>query len=163
MIISTWKLTIEAFLRMLEYYEGILFLTTNRLMTMDGAFQSRIHFAVKYPELTPPLRRKIWEIFINRLNLRDGGAKQELLDHLDDMQEWDLNGRQIRNVLMTAEALSFSTRRLRGALEYSDIEDMANETMRFQCLFEDNVRARKTQISSLGSREFHERKMTTLR
>ena len=32
---------------MLEYYEGILFLATNRLETMDVAFQSRIHVPVK--------------------------------------------------------------------------------------------------------------------
>lgn len=38
----TWKVL----LRVLEYYEGILILTTNRLRTLDIAVQSRIR---KYP------------------------------------------------------------------------------------------------------------------
>jgi hypothetical protein len=122
---------------MLEYYEGILFLTTNRLMTMDTAFQSRIHLAIKYPDLTPPMRRSIWQHFITQLDVGEKEAKRELMSRLDDLQEWELNGRQIRNVIMTAEALSLGTRRRRGALQYTDIEDMANETIRFQNLFED--------------------------
>ncbi|KAF2236692.1 P-loop containing nucleoside triphosphate hydrolase protein [Viridothelium virens] len=35
-------------LRVLEYYEGILILTTNRLRSFDIAVQSRIHLAIKY-------------------------------------------------------------------------------------------------------------------
>lgn len=38
---------VTIFLRMLEYFNGILFLTTNRVMSFDPAFQSRIHMALK--------------------------------------------------------------------------------------------------------------------
>ncbi len=34
---------VSVFLRLLEYFQGILFLTTNRVETFDDAFQSRIH------------------------------------------------------------------------------------------------------------------------
>lgn len=34
---------VSIFLRALEYYSGILFLTTNRVGSIDEAFRSRIH------------------------------------------------------------------------------------------------------------------------
>jgi len=122
---------------MLEYYEGILFLTTNRLETMDAAFQSRIHVAIKYNPLAPAVRRQIWENFIKRLDQREAEGKRELLDHLDDIQEWELNGRQIRNVLGIAESLALSKERRRGALRYSHVETVANETINFDRVFDD--------------------------
>lgn len=36
------------FLRLLEYHQGILFLTTNRVKSFDNAFYSRISIALKY-------------------------------------------------------------------------------------------------------------------
>ncbi|KAL4780122.1 hypothetical protein BJX76DRAFT_361130 [Aspergillus varians] len=58
---------VTVFLRKLEYYEGVLFLTTNRLMEFDEAVLSRIHLKIKYLELTKDARRKIWEVFFQRL------------------------------------------------------------------------------------------------
>lgn len=40
-----------AFLRVLEYYSGILFLTTNRVGNLDGAFNSRLHVSLYCPPL----------------------------------------------------------------------------------------------------------------
>jgi len=37
---------VSVFLRILEYYSGILFLTTNRVGTIDEAFKSRIHVSL---------------------------------------------------------------------------------------------------------------------
>jgi len=42
---------VAVFLRILEYYTGILFLTTNRVGTFDEAFRSRIHMWLYYPPL----------------------------------------------------------------------------------------------------------------
>ena len=39
---------VSVFLRTLEYYSGILFMTTNRVRTFDDAFKSRIHVPLKY-------------------------------------------------------------------------------------------------------------------
>ena len=36
---------------MLEYYEGILILTSNQIHTLDEAFKSRIQVALHYPTL----------------------------------------------------------------------------------------------------------------
>ena len=40
------------FLRVLEYYSGILFITTNRVGAIDEAFQSRVHLSLYYPHLS---------------------------------------------------------------------------------------------------------------
>src|SRR5579871_2143595 len=132
----TSSLTHVVFLRMLEYYEGILFLATNRLETIDVAFQSRIHVPVKYDALDSAARRQIWKNFIMRLDERESEGKQELFEALDNLQHWELNGREIRNVLSVAESLALSTEQRRGALRYKHVEDVANATLTFHHIFE---------------------------
>jgi hypothetical protein len=41
------------FLRILEYYRSLLFLTTNRIHTFDQAFRPRISLFLRYPALSP--------------------------------------------------------------------------------------------------------------
>lgn len=48
------------FLRELEYYRGILILTTNRVTSIDPALESRAHFFLEYPELDASSRELIW-------------------------------------------------------------------------------------------------------
>lgn len=99
---------VSVFLRVLEYYDGILILTSNRVGTFDEAFKSRIQLALQYPALGPSERRQIWENFFDRLDSVDG----EVIDlavlrrHLDDLKEEPMNGRQIRNAITTARQYS---------------------------------------------------------
>ncbi|KAI9148393.1 Fidgetin-like protein [Paramyrothecium foliicola] len=79
---------VSMFLRMLEYYRGILFLTTNRLGTMDIAFQSRVALAIRYNLLTPALRHQIWLNFIERLSDSEKLAKQQLLERAGVGNQW---------------------------------------------------------------------------
>ena len=37
---------VSVFLRIMEYYKGLLFLTTNRVGTFDEAFKSRVHISL---------------------------------------------------------------------------------------------------------------------
>ena len=55
------------FLRIFEYYSGILFLTTNRVGMLDEAFKSRIHLSLYYPELSRPQTLAIFEVNIKRV------------------------------------------------------------------------------------------------
>ena len=55
------------FLRSLEYFRGILFLTTNRVGSFDDAFISRIHVALHYKKLSEEYRAKIWKKNFNRM------------------------------------------------------------------------------------------------
>jgi SpoVK/Ycf46/Vps4 family AAA+-type ATPase len=76
---------VSIFLRMLEYYEGILFLTTNRVKQIDDAFHSRIHVSLHYPPLAALGRRQIWKAFLS------GGQLEKA--ELDDLAQVELNGR----------------------------------------------------------------------
>jgi SpoVK/Ycf46/Vps4 family AAA+-type ATPase len=95
---------VSAFLRVVEYFEGILILTTNRVGTFDEAFKSRIQLALHYPPLGEEQRRTIWEAFIQRLDGFDEDAVdvENLMGSLDVLQREKLNGRQIRNAITTA-------------------------------------------------------------
>lgn len=52
------------FLRKIEYFQGVLFLTTNRKEDFDEAFKSRIHVTISYPDLTENARSEIWRKLI---------------------------------------------------------------------------------------------------
>lgn len=53
---------VSIFLRILEYFQGILFLTTNRVTTFDEAFQSRIHIGFRYGKLEMKAKKGIWSL-----------------------------------------------------------------------------------------------------
>ncbi|KAM0276484.1 hypothetical protein ACHAQH_006711 [Verticillium albo-atrum] len=98
---------VSIFLRQLEYFQGILFLTTNRVETFDDAFQSRIHVALRYDKLSVKAKRAIFEIFIERARAIDKvGATAFTDDDYDHLTKFDLNGRQIKNTIRTAQALA---------------------------------------------------------
>lgn len=95
---------VSIFLRTLEYYEGLLFLTTNRVDNIDAAFQSRIHISMAYPDLNAESRRVIWVNFLKSLG-------EDVLNNFDDkdldeLGTVELNGRQIKNVLKSASLLA---------------------------------------------------------
>lgn len=96
---------VSVFLRVLEYYDGILVLTSNRVGTFDEAFRSRIQLALHYPNLGSTQRFRIWQTFIDRLSNMSNDEKidiDDLRDHLHLLKEEKMNGRQIRNVITTA-------------------------------------------------------------
>ncbi|KAI1469387.1 putative AAA family ATPase [Daldinia caldariorum] len=93
---------VAIFLRLLEYYRGMLFMTTNRVEAMDPAFQSRIHLTIHYPVLDVPARRQIWERFVQNFY-----QESTLLPHhFLELQSIPLNGREIKNVIKTAQLLA---------------------------------------------------------
>ncbi|RDW90972.1 hypothetical protein BP5796_02137 [Coleophoma crateriformis] len=95
---------VSVFLRVLEYYDGILILTSNRVGTFDEAFKSRIQLALHYANLTSFQRTKIWRNFFNRLK-KLGEEKidfSDLHDHIEQLSQNKMNGRQIRNAITTA-------------------------------------------------------------
>ncbi|KAI0536026.1 hypothetical protein GGR58DRAFT_476751 [Xylaria digitata] len=95
---------VSVFLRVLEYYDGILVLTSNRVGTFDEAFKSRIQLALHYKNLTEYQRTQIWRNFITRLQEinEDGIDFVDLKDNIEELAKYKLNGREIRNVITTA-------------------------------------------------------------
>lgn len=115
---------VSVFLRVLEYYNGILFLTTNRVGTIDEAFKSRIHVSLYYPPLDKQQTVDIFEVNLRRLHEIEAAKTASRLDYtpleVDDgsiikfakrhfenhapSQRW--NGRQIRNAFQVAYSLA---------------------------------------------------------
>ncbi|KAK3722755.1 hypothetical protein LTR37_002327 [Vermiconidia calcicola] len=106
---------VSIFLRVLEYYEGILFLTSNRVNTFDDAFKSRIHVPLKYNGLTVSSRKQIWKNFLDKVDSKVDIDEQGY----ESLAQADINGRQIKNVVRTAKSLAqFNNRKLdRASLE----------------------------------------------
>ncbi|KAK8069907.1 P-loop containing nucleoside triphosphate hydrolase protein [Apiospora phragmitis] len=104
---------VSVFLRLLEYFSGILFLTTNRVKFFDEAFKSRIHIPIRYTNLSQESRLQIWRNFLARIARSEGDegsdeAAKPLVSEkeLATLAEHDLNGRQIKNVIKAAESLA---------------------------------------------------------
>ncbi|UPL03231.1 hypothetical protein LCI18_014165 [Fusarium solani-melongenae] len=98
---------VSIFLRQLEYFQGILFLTTNRVETFDEAFQSRIHIALRYDALDAKAKRTIFQMFLDRVRAL-GKLKVEPLkeDDWTYLSKQELNGREIKNVISSAQDLA---------------------------------------------------------
>ncbi|KAI0448307.1 P-loop containing nucleoside triphosphate hydrolase protein [Xylaria acuta] len=102
---------VAGFLRALEFYDGILFLTTNRVGSFDDAFISRVHVQLYYPDFDDDQRRQIWQTFIDKLAKERGDYMRLHVDAKDyirgsEMRALELNGREIRNAFQTAVSLA---------------------------------------------------------
>merc|ERR1712232_35343 len=51
---------VSVMLRLVEYFKGTLFLTSNRVDALDPAFKTRIALALRYENLNSSAREKIW-------------------------------------------------------------------------------------------------------
>lgn len=91
-------------LRHVEYYRGILFLTTNRVKAFDEAFLSRIHVALHFRELSEASKAQVWTAFINRI----GASKSVTEAEIKDLAKRNVNGRQIKNSVRTAHSLALA-------------------------------------------------------
>ena len=102
---------IAAFLRALEYFRGVLFLTTNRVGPFDDALISRVHMIVHYV-FDEAKRQAVWDIFFKKLEHERGRqikipySTREFVKHDKDLAALKWNGREIRNAFQTAVALA---------------------------------------------------------
>jgi AAA+ superfamily predicted ATPase len=87
------------FLKFLEYHENIIFLTTNRLKSIDPAVKSRINLFLAYQDLTEEMRKQIWKSLLTIWNIKFDD------NLLEDLSEYKINGREIRNYLKLVLAI----------------------------------------------------------
>jgi SpoVK/Ycf46/Vps4 family AAA+-type ATPase len=94
---------VAVFLKQLEYFQGILFLTSNRVAVFDPAIRSRIHLALQYHAPDHSRRTLLWRQKLSSL-------PKEVVDF--DVEEAvkvlsgpDMNGREISNAVNTARTL----------------------------------------------------------
>lgn len=101
---------VSVLLRVLEYYEGIIMMTTNRIKAIDVAVISRIHLAVRYTDLEPIQMCNIFKYYLNQLKPNLVYELHNIVQFIDKYGHmYDLNGRQIRNVVMAAQAYASHT------------------------------------------------------
>ncbi|THG95113.1 hypothetical protein EW026_g6481 [Hermanssonia centrifuga] len=101
---------VAVFLRHVEYYRGILFLTTNRVKTFDEAFLSRIHVALHFQELSKSAKMQVWRAFLQKVGVQVGQNNGLSESHLEMLADRNINGRQIKNATRTANSLAVSRR-----------------------------------------------------
>ncbi|KEY74588.1 hypothetical protein S7711_05020 [Stachybotrys chartarum IBT 7711] len=128
---------VSVFLRVLEYYNGLLFLTTNRVGTIDEAFKSRIHLSLYYPPLDKAQTRDIFRLNITKLKemeserhrmtgepalvIKEAELLEFATEHYEELARssgcW--NGRQIRSAFQIASSLALHNYTLQSELARS--------------------------------------------
>lgn len=93
---------VGCFLRILEYFSGVMFMTTNRETTIDDAIRSRCTAQVKYEVPTPDGQKKIWKILseISGIKLDDKEVSKFVKDHPK------LVGRDVKGLLKLANMVA---------------------------------------------------------
>ncbi|KAI9695092.1 MAG: hypothetical protein M1820_008917 [Bogoriella megaspora] len=109
---------VSVFLRIMEYYKGLLFLTTNRVGTFDEAFKSRVHISLFYPNFDKETTVEVWETFIaqtkeaiekkgwKHFEIQEDRIRRFAEKHWKENPDARWNGRQIRNAFHTAIAMA---------------------------------------------------------
>ncbi|KAF2871440.1 hypothetical protein BDV95DRAFT_606882 [Massariosphaeria phaeospora] len=109
---------VSVFLRIMEYYKGLLFLTTNRVGTFDEAFKSRVHISLFYADFDQKTTIKVWKTFIRQtkeairrkrwthFKVRTSEILEFAQTHWAENPKARWNGRQIRNAFHTAIAMA---------------------------------------------------------
>ena len=100
------------FLCKLEYLEGILFLTTNRVKTIDEAIASRIYLLLRYAKLDQSARKEMWKSFLTTGNATKRAAPLPLKD-FERLAKKELNGREVRSLRLKKSLLIKSPSRSR--------------------------------------------------
>ncbi|KAK9420615.1 putative AAA+ ATPase domain-containing protein [Seiridium unicorne] len=118
---------VSIFLRRLEHYQGVLFLTTDRIQTIDPAFQSRIDLIIPSEPLTSVARKDAWKNFIARTGGPDKFDLSE--DDIEKLVNMNLNGREIKNLVKTALILNVEEG---GKVGSSHVLKLANMRLRAQ-------------------------------
>ncbi|KAI1123409.1 hypothetical protein F5Y10DRAFT_286223 [Nemania abortiva] len=151
---------VGVFLRVLEYYRGVLFLTTNRVGALDEAFRSRVHVSLWYPHLTVEQTIKILDNSLDRLpqpSAAEGkpvyGLIKVMYREIEEFVREEYmkysraigrkrgpwNGRQIRNAVQIATCLALYQKETEDAkddfpavLTASHFQSVAETTSEFE-------------------------------
>lgn len=77
---------VSILLRVLEYYDGILILTTNRIKAIDSAIVSRVTVAILYQKLDDRAKKNIFRSLVKQL---ENGRNREKLIKWIDNDNWE--------------------------------------------------------------------------
>ena len=127
-------------------------MTTNRIMTVDVAIQSRIHYAIRFGHLDSSSIKNVWSFFGNQLDESNcaEGHKDKVMNWFEEnakdaLTSSQFNGRDIRNLFFSAQLLALAKDDKKLTLE--DIKDVYKSTTEFRRDLEKS----RTQAEAQGS------------
>lgn len=89
---------VASFLRTMEYYNGLMFMTTNRSDDIDDAILSRCMAVLTYKKPKDDVKAKMWSIYLEQFNIKhDDKFIEELNKEFDEV-----SGRDIKNITRLA-------------------------------------------------------------
>jgi len=101
------------FLRLLEYYDGILFLTTNRETVVDDAIISRITAHVRYAIPLKDQQRQIWGIMAAQYKLKL--SSKDIVALLDLFPK--ISGRIIKQLVRVVKVMTLKNTKKRTIVQ----------------------------------------------
>ncbi|KAH7140403.1 P-loop containing nucleoside triphosphate hydrolase protein [Dactylonectria estremocensis] len=139
---------VAVFLKELEYFSGIVFLTTNRLSSFDAAMKSRVHLSLRFAPPHIDTRRRIWRLNLEAVPLEETniGGEEGADEAADFLVQFDLNGREISNALNTARTIA---RFEKAKLNVQHIERVLKVRQTFDKHLKEESR-RLARVSNLG-------------
>jgi SpoVK/Ycf46/Vps4 family AAA+-type ATPase len=109
---------VAVFLKHLEYFPGVMFLTSNRKDEFDDAAESRVHIRLQYRALDVDRQAKIWKSHLKGSHVPDDWD----LDVCRELaRKYDINGREIKNLVHVSMAIC---RQRNRKLSMNDIEQV---------------------------------------
>ena len=122
---------VSSFERFIKYYQGIVFITTNRVSRFDDALMPRIDITLGLPLLDRGHRTGVWHNQIQDLfDEYQIDATQSAELRMLAEQKWskeDINGHQIKKVVKTARILAEKKGRVLGSGEIETMLKMERE------------------------------------
>jgi hypothetical protein len=119
---------VAVFLKQLEYFQGILFITSNRVGVFDPAIRSRIHLALQYKAPDRERRILLWRQKLKELPVELAGFDMET--SVDTLAAPAMNGREISNAVNTAKTLAAAENG--GKIRIEDLETVVTVWEDFQ-------------------------------
>lgn len=127
---------ITTFLRRLEYFDGIMFLTSNKIKDIDDAILSRCIAAIRYEPPTEENAKKIWNVLAKQFNL-DTEVNNEMISKLVNVFPKAV-GRDIKELLKltaryclgTNEKISIKAFLTCAQFRYIDIDEKYVESLK---------------------------------
>lgn len=141
---------VSSFARFIQYHQGIVFITTNRVTNFDRALMPRIDITLGLPPLDRGRRASIWHNLIQDL-FDDGTINASQSDDLrllaqDKWSKDDINGHQIKKAVQNAKIVAEKKGKRLGHREIDMMLKMEREFQeRVSYLDKEKEREKKAQ------------------
>jgi SpoVK/Ycf46/Vps4 family AAA+-type ATPase len=109
---------VAVFLKHLEYFPGVMFLTSNRKDEFDDAVESRIHIRLQYGALDVEKQAKIWKSHLKGSHIPEDWDLEVCRELA---RKYNINGREIKNLVHVSVAIC---RQRNKKLSMNDIEQV---------------------------------------